>query len=102
VTTPTDLHDKTAIITGAKIRDNAVAPAVVRTRLSEALWKKYEPQVAASTALNRIGEPDDVAAAFVFLASEAAAWTTGETLVIDGGLRLGDARPYRQEAMPNA
>jgi NAD(P)-dependent dehydrogenase (short-subunit alcohol dehydrogenase family) len=78
-----------------KIRVNAVAPGVVRTRLSEALWKDHEPQVAASTALNRIGEPDDVAAAIVFLASDAAAWITGETLVVDGGLRLGDARPYR-------
>jgi NAD(P)-dependent dehydrogenase (short-subunit alcohol dehydrogenase family) len=78
-----------------KIRVNAVAPGVVRTRLSEALWKDHEPQVAASTALNRIGEPDDVAAAVVFLASEAAAWITGETMVIDGGQRFGDARPYR-------
>jgi NAD(P)-dependent dehydrogenase (short-subunit alcohol dehydrogenase family) len=79
-----------------KIWVNSVAPGVVRTRLSEALWKDHEPQVAASTALNRIGEPDDVAAAVVFLASEAAAWITGETLVIDGGRRLGDARPYRR------
>jgi NAD(P)-dependent dehydrogenase (short-subunit alcohol dehydrogenase family) len=77
------------------IRVNTVAPGVVRTRLSEALWKDHEPQVAASTALNRIGEPDDVAAAVMFLASEAAAWITGETMVIDGGLQLGDARPYR-------
>ncbi len=62
----------------------------------------HEPRVAASTALNRIGEPDDVAAAIVFLASEAAAWITGETMVIDGGQRLGDARPYQFGAMLNA
>jgi NAD(P)-dependent dehydrogenase (short-subunit alcohol dehydrogenase family) len=84
------------------IRVNTVAPGVVRTRLSEALWKDHEPQVAASTALNRIGEPDDVAAAVMFLASEAAAWITGETMVIDGGLQLGDARPYRPGTMRDA
>ena len=66
------------------------------------LWKDHEPRVAASTALSRIGEPDDVAAAVVFLASGAAAWITGETMVIDGGQRLGDARPYRYGAMQNA
>ena len=85
-----------------KIRVNTVAPGVVRTRLSEALWKDHEPQVAASTALNRIGEPDDVATAVVFLASGAAAWITGETMVIDGGLQLGDARPYRHGTMRDA
>jgi NAD(P)-dependent dehydrogenase (short-subunit alcohol dehydrogenase family) len=96
------LTKQLALELSPKIRVNAVAPGVVRTRLSEALWKDHEPQVAASTALNRIGEPDDVAAAVVFLASEAAAWITGETMVIDGGLRLGDARPYRYRATPDA
>jgi NAD(P)-dependent dehydrogenase (short-subunit alcohol dehydrogenase family) len=85
-----------------EIRVNTIAPGVVRTRLSEALWKDHETQVAASTALNRIGEPSDVAAAVVFLASEAAAWITGETMVIDGGQQLGDARPYRRETLSDA
>ena len=85
-----------------KIRVNSVAPGVVRTRLAEALWKDHEQELAAAIALNRIGEPDDVAAAIVFLASEAAAWITGETMVIDGGLRLGDVHPYRYGAMLNA
>jgi len=96
------LTKQLALELSPKIRVNAVAPGVVRTRLAEALWKNHEPQVAASTALNRIGEPNDVAAAVVFLASEAAAWITGETLVIDGGQRLGDARPYRFGAMADA
>jgi NAD(P)-dependent dehydrogenase (short-subunit alcohol dehydrogenase family) len=96
------LTKQLALELSPKIRVNAVAPGVVRTRLSEALWKDHEPQVAASTALNRIGEPGDVAAAVVFLASEAAAWITGETMVIDGGQRLGDARPYRHGTMPDA
>jgi NAD(P)-dependent dehydrogenase (short-subunit alcohol dehydrogenase family) len=69
---------------------------VVRTRLAEALWKEHEQELAAAIALNRIGEPDDVAAAIVFLASDAAAWITGETMVIDGGLRLGNPVPYRR------
>lgn len=78
-----------------KIRVNAVAPGVVRTRMAELLWKEHEAQVAAATPLNRIGEPDDVAAAIVFLASDAAAWITGEIMVIDGGQHLGDAHRYR-------
>ncbi|MFE3293075.1 SDR family oxidoreductase [Rhodococcus sp. NPDC059234] len=81
-----------------KVRVNAVAPGVVRTKLAEALWKDHEERVAASTALDRIGEPDDVAAAIVFLASDAAGWVTGETMVIDGGQRLGDATAYRTGA----
>ncbi|TQF73285.1 SDR family oxidoreductase [Rhodococcus spelaei] len=81
-----------------RIRVNAVAPGVVRTKLAEALWKEHEAQVSASTALNRIGEPDDVASAIAFLASDAASWITGETMVIDGGQRLGDALQYRSGA----
>ena len=96
------LTKQLALELSPKIRVNAVAPGVVRTRLAEALWKDHEPQVAASTALSRIGEPGDVAAAVVFLASEAAAWITGETMVIDGGQRLGDARPHRYRTSRDA
>ena len=96
------LTKQLALELSPNIRVNAVAPGVVRTRLAEALWRDHEPRVAASIALNRIGEPGDVAAAVVFLASEAAAWITGETIVIDGGLRLCDVRPYRWRAMPDA
>ncbi|MCX4095615.1 SDR family oxidoreductase [Nocardia sp. alder85J] len=81
-----------------KIRVNSVAPGVVRTKLAEALWKDHEAQVASSTALARIGEPEDVGSAITFLASDAASWITGETLVIDGGQRLGDALLYRNGA----
>ena len=96
------LTEQLALELSPKIRVNAVAPGVVRTRLSEALWKNHESQLAASTALNRIGEPVDVAAAVVFLASDAAAWITGETLLIDGGQRFGDARSHRFGTMPDA
>lgn len=76
------------------IRVNAVAPGVVRTKLAEALWAEQEQSVAAATPLGRIGEPDDVASAILLLASDGARWITGETLVVDGGQLLGDARNF--------
>lgn len=78
-----------------RIRVNAIAPGVVRTRLAEALWKDHEDPLAQSIALGRIGEPDDVARAVAFLVSDAASWITGETLVIDGGLLLGAAQGFQ-------
>jgi NAD(P)-dependent dehydrogenase (short-subunit alcohol dehydrogenase family) len=74
-----------------KVRVNGVAPAVVRTKLAESLFADHEAEVAGAYPLGRIGEPDDVASAVAFLASDAAAWITGETLVIDGGALLGQA-----------
>jgi NAD(P)-dependent dehydrogenase (short-subunit alcohol dehydrogenase family) len=78
------------------VRVNAVAPGVVRTKLAEALWKEHEQAMSASTALGRIGEPEDIGSAIAFLVSDAASWITGETLVIDGGQVLGDVLPFRQ------
>jgi len=78
-----------------QVRVNAVAPGVVRTRLSEALWKGREPDVDSATPLGRIGEPSDVAATIAFLASDAAAWITGETVVMDGGQTLGSSHADR-------
>jgi NAD(P)-dependent dehydrogenase (short-subunit alcohol dehydrogenase family) len=72
-----------------RVRVNAVAPGVVRTRLAEALWRQDEDAVAAQFPLGRIGEPVDVAGTVAFLASDAASWITGETIVIDGGQMLG-------------
>ncbi|RLV55332.1 SDR family oxidoreductase [Aeromicrobium phragmitis] len=77
---------------GPKIRVNAVAPGVVRTRLAEELWKEHEAAVAADTPLGRIGEPEDIGSAVAFLAGATASWITGETLVIDGGQRWGSGR----------
>lgn len=67
------------------VRVNSVAPGVVRTKLSEALWKEDEESAAAATPLGRIGEPADVADAICFLAAPSTSWATGTNLVIDGG-----------------
>jgi NAD(P)-dependent dehydrogenase (short-subunit alcohol dehydrogenase family) len=91
------LTKQLALELSPKVRVNAVAPGVVRTKLAEALWKDHEQAVSASTALGRIGEPEDVGSAVAFLVSDAASWITGETLVIDGGQVLGDVLPFRQE-----
>jgi NAD(P)-dependent dehydrogenase (short-subunit alcohol dehydrogenase family) len=71
-----------------KIRVNAVAPAVVRTRFARALFDGREDEVAAGYPLRRLGAPEDVAGAATFLLSEAADWVTGQTLVLDGGLTV--------------
>ncbi|MDH3518344.1 MAG: SDR family oxidoreductase [Acidimicrobiia bacterium] len=68
------------------VRVNAVAPAVVKTRLSEMLWQHDEAAAAATHPLNRLGEPEDVAQAIAYLASDAARWITGVVLPIDGGV----------------
>lgn len=67
------------------VRVNAVAPSVVRTRLSALLWDGIEEHTASLHPLKRIGEPEDVAAAVAFLASDQASWITGVVLPIDGG-----------------
>ena len=68
------------------VRVNAIAAAVVRTRLSEALWASDPEGAARAHPLGRLGDPDDVARAAVFLLSDAAAWITGVVLPVDGGL----------------
>jgi 3-oxoacyl-[acyl-carrier protein] reductase len=68
------------------IRVNAVAPAVVKTRFAAALYEQDEEAAAAAYLLKRLGEPEDVAGAVAYLASSDAMWTTGQTLIIDGGL----------------
>ncbi len=73
---------------GPDVRVNAVAPAVVKTAFASALYEGREDTVAAMYPLGRLGEPADIAAAVAFLASPDAAWITGQTLVIDGGLTL--------------
>ncbi|MGD9961992.1 SDR family oxidoreductase [Nocardioides sp.] len=77
------------------VRVNAVAPGVVRTRLAELLWSDHEERLRSEIPLGRIGEPEDIAGLVTFLASRAASWITGQTVVIDGGALLGDASADR-------
>ena len=72
---------------GDGVRVNCIAPGVIRTDFSRALWEDEANLAKAlvGTPLNRIGEPEDVAGAAVFLASDASRYITGETIVVDGG-----------------
>jgi len=73
------------------IRANAIAPGLVRTDFARALWENptlYRRRTK-DTPLQRIGEPDEIAGAAVFLASAAGSFTTGQTIVIDGGTTAG-------------
>ncbi|MFF3599843.1 SDR family oxidoreductase [Kitasatospora indigofera] len=74
---------------GPRIRVNAVAPAVVKTKFAEALYEGREEEVSAAYPLGRLGVPEDIAGAVAFLLSADAAWITGQTLVVDGGVTLG-------------
>ncbi len=69
-----------------RVRVNAIAPAVVKTVLARALWEGREAEVGATHPLGRLGEPEDIAAAAVFLVSDRASWITGVTLPVDGGV----------------
>jgi NAD(P)-dependent dehydrogenase (short-subunit alcohol dehydrogenase family) len=71
----------------SNIRINCIAPGLVKTDFAKALWDTPEGERRASsgTPLRRLGEPDDIAGAAVFLASPAGAWMTGQTIVIVGG-----------------
>ncbi len=72
-----------------KVRVNAIAPGLVKTDFARALWEPAEAAIAKRLPLERLGEPDDVARAALFLVSDAASWITGHTLVVDGGSMLG-------------
>lgn len=74
---------------GPDIRVNAVAPGIVKTDFSTALYDGRENEVAAEYPLRRLGVPNDIAGAVAFLLSREAAWITGQTLTIDGGVTLG-------------
>ena len=70
---------------GPAVRVNALAPGLVRTDFARALWEPSEGALSRRLPLRRIGEPEDVAGAALFLCSDAASWITGATLVVDGG-----------------
>jgi len=72
---------------GGSIRVNAVAPGLIKTRFAQGLWGNQEilDRVLAQNPMGRIGVPDEVGAAVLFLVSDAASYVNGEVLVIDGG-----------------
>ncbi|REE98519.1 SDR family oxidoreductase [Thermomonospora umbrina] len=67
------------------VRVNAIAPGLVKTQLARALWEPNEEAISKALPLGRLGEPEDIAHAAVFLAGDTASWMTGQTLVVDGG-----------------
>jgi NAD(P)-dependent dehydrogenase (short-subunit alcohol dehydrogenase family) len=72
------------------VRVNAIMPGVIRTDFARALWEDPAAEAALNrtTPLRRIGEPQDIAGAAVFLATQAAAFMTGQGIVIDGGFTI--------------
>jgi NAD(P)-dependent dehydrogenase (short-subunit alcohol dehydrogenase family) len=74
-----------AVELGPKVRVNAIAPGLVRTEMVRALWEKNEEKFKERLPLGRIGEPEDIAQAAVFLASDSSSWMTGQAMIIDGG-----------------
>jgi NAD(P)-dependent dehydrogenase (short-subunit alcohol dehydrogenase family) len=70
---------------GPAVRVNALAPGLVKTDFARALWERGGEAVARRLPTRRLGEPDDIAKAALFLCSDASSWITGEVLVIDGG-----------------
>jgi NAD(P)-dependent dehydrogenase (short-subunit alcohol dehydrogenase family) len=82
------LTEELAVELGPRIRVNAVAPAVVKTKFATALYEGREEEVSAAYPLKRLGVPEDIAGAVAFLLSDQASWITGQTLVLDGGMTL--------------
>ncbi|MEU7629519.1 SDR family oxidoreductase [Nocardia sp. NPDC049220] len=71
---------------GPKIRVNAVAPGVVKTKFADMLYSTDEERAAHVYPMKRLGSPEDVAHLIGFLVSDQAEWITGETVRVDGGL----------------
>jgi NAD(P)-dependent dehydrogenase (short-subunit alcohol dehydrogenase family) len=71
------------------VRVNALAPGLVKTHFARALFEHDEEGTAARFPMKRLGVPDDLAGAALFLASEASSWMTGDTIVVDGGALVG-------------
>lgn len=85
-----NLTQQLAVELAPSIRVNAVAPAVVKTKFAAALYEDHEAEVAETYPLKRLGVPEDVAGAVAYLASDDAAWVTGQTIVLDGGVTLAN------------
>jgi len=71
------------------VRVNAIAPGIIRTDFSRALWEDREELLVKRLPMGRVGMPEDIANTALFLVSDAAAWITGQVLVVDGGGSVG-------------
>ncbi len=74
----------------SNVRVNCIAPGLIRTDFARALWEDAEALKlrTSTTPLRRIGEPDEIAGAAVFLASQAGSFVTGQAIVVDGGVTI--------------
>jgi NAD(P)-dependent dehydrogenase (short-subunit alcohol dehydrogenase family) len=72
------------------VRVNCIAPGLIKTDFARALWEDPDAlkQRTALTPLRRIGEPDEIAGAAIFLASKAGSFVTGQAIVVDGGVTI--------------
>jgi hypothetical protein len=74
-----------------QVRVNCIAPGLIKTDFAKALWENPATlkMVTAHTPMQRIGEPEEIAGAAVFLASRASTFMTGQAIVVDGGSTIG-------------
>ena len=70
---------------GPRVRVNAIAPGLVKTDFARALWEPAGEEASFPWPLQRIGHPDDIARAALYLCSDLSSWVTGEVLTVDGG-----------------
>ena len=74
----------------AGVRVNAIAPGLIETRFASTLTSndQIRNHIVSRTAVGRVGQPDEIASAVVYLASDEASYMTGQVMVIDGGMTL--------------
>jgi NAD(P)-dependent dehydrogenase (short-subunit alcohol dehydrogenase family) len=77
-------------LAGDNIQVNAIAPGLIKTKFAEALWSNdaIMDSITARMPAKRIGEPDEIAGMALYLASPASSYTTGQIMVVDGGVTI--------------
>lgn len=70
---------------GPQVTVNAVAPGIVKTEFAREIWEAEEERLTTKLPLRRLGTPEDIAEAVLFLVGPGARWITGHTLIVDGG-----------------